>query len=370
MRPWRELSPRARLAAAWGLLLLLLGACVTPADELRGLAEQAPLDCAVLVTGGAFLGAIPGVRGTFAAANDGAANGAAAQAPVEVIPIDAVADVLVRGNVYQRVAIDPDPARRARARAVLTTRTDDAEFESLLARARADGYDYLLVVEELQDAPIDEQGTNGRWPVTFATWLLLGVGMFIPDRTFESRAKLHVTLREVQMGRVVYECLPVAGPVELALTERTDFWGLVSSILVPPFWVGDDGDAVTSAVRVTTERRLLLSLARELKSELARQRLRDQTPATFVLRQDETGFVVVVESFEALTVARLRSERDADNPLVTQFGESLLASVASNGTRFRYTARLPDAVVGQRVQVLVGTLRGGIASATFWPGGR
>jgi hypothetical protein len=356
----------SRLVLVWAGLLLLCGACVTPADEVRGLAEQAPLDCAVLLTGGAWLGAAPGVRGTFAAANDSPAG----QAPVEVIPIDAVADVLVRGNVFQRVAVDPDPARRARARTLLNTRTADSEFEAFLAQARADGYDYVLVVEELQDGPIDEQGTNGRWPVTFATWLLLGVGMFIPDRTFESRAKLHVTLREVQMGRVIHVCLLVAGPVELALTERSDFWGLVSSILVPPFWVGDNGDSVTSAVRWTTERRLLLSLARELKSELARKNLRDLSPATFALRQDASGFVVTVESFEALTVARLRKERDADDALVAQFGERLLASVESIGPRFRYTAHLPDSVVGQRVQVLVGTLRGGIASATFRPGGQ
>jgi hypothetical protein len=357
--------------------LALAGGCVTPADELGGLANQAPLDCAVLVTGGAFLAG--GVaRGTFAlpatpdaeAPLANGASGPAADEPVEVIPIEGIADVLVRGNVFQRVAVDPDPVRRRGAGALVAGRGHAPDLIGLLERARGDGFDYLLVVEALEDGPIDVQGTNGRWPVTFATWILLGVGAFIPDRTFESRATLRVTLRELQMGRVVHLQLLEAGPVDLALTERTDFWGLLSSIVVPPFWVGDDAEVVADTVRATTQRRLLLSLARELKTEQVRQSLREGSAATIVMSQAPEGYRVTVDSGEGLTVARLRSERQLDAAVANAFTASLLGSVRTVGGRFQYTAVLPDAARGQRVQVLVASLRGGVASATFRPEGR
>lgn len=356
---------RRRLPCLLWLCSLSATACVTPADELLGLAQQPPLDCAVLVTGGAFLAPARSGGATFAAA------GSAATPPAgsEAIPIEAFADVLRRGKVFQRVAVDPDPANRARANTMLSARQGGADLASLLDRARDEGYDYLLVVEELQDGPIDSQGTNGRWPVTFATWILLGVGAFIPDRTFESRAKLRVTLRELQMGRLLHDPLLVAGPVDLALTERTDFWGLVMSIVVPPFWVGDDPAAVANSVRATTQRRLLLSLARELKSELARQRLRDQAAAAFTLSRSGDEFLLTVDALEGLALARLRLETEQRRELGILLGEKLLASGRVEGGHFRYQIALPPELVGERVQIVVGTLRGAIASATYRPGG-
>lgn len=344
----------------WGVVV---AACVSPGDELRGLSEQPALDCAVLVTGGAFLATANQPEGTFA---DPAADGKA-PAPLEVIPIAAFAEVLERARVFQHVAIDEDPARRERMSRLLLARATDDGMTDFLARARGEGYDYLLVVEELRNGPIEMQGTNGRWPVTFATWILLGVGMFIPDRTFESRATLRVTLRELQTGRELPDpFLLVAGPVELALVERTDFWGLLLSIVVPPFWVGDDDDAVRSAVSDTTQRRLLLNLARDLKSESLRQRLRERVPADVTMTAAGEGWKITVWSAESLGVARLRAA-GLEPAATAAFAEALLASVRSDGGRYRYEAMLPAAVAGQRVQVAVGTLRGGVASATFAP---
>jgi hypothetical protein len=348
------------------LLSWVLTACVSPAEELRGLAAQDPLDCAVLVTGGAFL-VSPVADGTFSVS----AALATTTSPVtarEVLPIESVVEALERGRVFQRIALDPDRGNRERTGAMLRNNAKDAQLAAFLEQARTDGFDYVLVAEELQDGPIDVLGTNGRWPVTFATWILLGVGALIPDRTFESRATLRVTLRELQMGNVLHDSLLAAGPIDLALTERTDFWGLLSSILVPPFWVGDDRATVGESVRATTQRRLLLQLARDLKSEAVRQRLRIRQPAAITLVADPAGYLVTVDSMEALTVAMLRGERPVPQDVVTAFVGELLASVQVEGGRRRHVAKLPATLRGNRLQVSVGTLRGGVASATFLPG--
>ena len=243
------------------MLCVLLPACTTTTDELRGVAELPRINRAVLLTGGAFFAESNGPRGTFlplVGEDEGdrdavaADRDAAAPAAAEAIPFPAIRDVLQRGRVFQRVVADDDDDRRRRVRAMLDAQVAGVEAEAFLRGLRADGFDLLMVVEELRDGPIETQGTNGRWPVTFVTWILLGVGALIPDRTFESRASLRVSLRELQSGRVVHDLLLVPGPVELALTERTDVVGLLMSILVPPF--GSVTTSVSSPGRFATPR--------------------------------------------------------------------------------------------------------------------
>lgn len=347
------------LAAA---LCLLLAGCMSTTDELRGLAERPPLDRAVLVSGGAFFAADGVELGTFRQPVD-PEDPTAAPAD-EAIPFASIVDVLERGAVFQRFVADPDPIRRRRLRSQLDNRADDPAINEFLRQAREDGFDLLLLVEELQDGPIESQGTNGRWPVTFATWILLGVGAFIPDRTFESTAALRVSFRELQTGREVDSLLLVPGPIDLALTERTDVLGLVLSIIVPPFWVGDDDETVLDSIRDTTQRRLLVSLVRELKSEVRRRRLGEREAATFSFERGPDGPTIVVESRETISVARLVAERLADEAQAQDFARRLLASRELQGGRFRYRAALPAGLRG-RFQVRVGTLRGGIASSTF-----
>lgn len=352
VRHWR------RLLATVAVCCVFFAGCVSPRSELQGIAELPPVDAAVLVTGGAFLRASPGA-GTFAPAEGGGGD--------EALAIGEVYELLQRARVFQRVALDDDPARRERLREMLTSRQAGDELATTLARAREQGFDLLLVVEELQDGPIDRFGTNARWPVTLVTWVLLGVGAFIPDRTFESRATLRVTVRDLQTGFVLHDPLLTAGPIDLALTERTDLLGLLSSIVVPPFLVGDDPAAVTTAVRSTTERRLLLSLARDLKSESVRQRLRVLAPAGIQLERRSEGAFVVVDSPEGLSLARLRCAGLADDA-AERFARELLASRRGNGGRFRYEASLPAVADGELVQVAVATVVGGVASATFAAG--
>ncbi|MBL8726852.1 MAG: hypothetical protein JNM25_00385 [Planctomycetes bacterium] len=351
-----------RWLAVLGLLWLV--ACQSTAGEVGGLADLPPLDRAVLVTGGAFL-VSNGEAGTFAPA---ARPGDPALLLAEPIAIDVLVDELRQSRVFQRVALDGDAGHRRLVRDRLRAGAGDPEVQQFLQRAREQGFDLLLVVEELQDGPIDAQGTNGRWPVTFLTWILLGFGALIPDHTFESRATLRVTLRELQTGRVLHDPLLVGGPIELALFERSDLVGLLLSMVVPPFWVGDDAGAVGEAVRDTTRRRLLLSLARDLKSESVRQRLRERSAARLSLVEGDAGLRVTADSAESLSVVRLRSERALSPEVAAGFERALLASRRLEGDRFYYEAPLPNVLRGDRVQVLVGTIRGTVSSATFAPG--
>ncbi|MGC6489530.1 MAG: hypothetical protein ACON4Z_17930 [Planctomycetota bacterium] len=352
-----DVCPRRWLWFARALLAagaVTLAGCASNRDELSGLAVRPPLDRAVLVSGGAFFAPAAVGAGTFGA--EGARDG-------EAISFDAIVDTLERGAVFQRLDADGDPARRRALRAALDGREDDPAVRAFLRQAREDGYDLLLLVEQLQDGPIESQGTNSRWPVTFATWILLGVGAFIPDRTFESTAALRLSFRELQSGREVDSVLLVPGPVDLALTERADFLGLLTSAVVPPFWVQDDADAVVRSIRATTRRRLLLSLVRELKSEVRRRRLSEREVAALALEQGPDGPRVVVESQETVSVARLVHE-GLPAAAAQAFVDRLLASRALVGGKLRYEAALPREVRG-RFQVRVGTLGGEVASSTF-----
>lgn len=343
--------------------LLLLTSCAGT-DDLLGIAAKPPLNRAVLVTGGAFFSPLVGSEGTFSLPD----VDAPAQAPdpsAEAIPFSAILDVLNRSRVFQRVVGDPDPARRRQLRQQLRRRSDKSGLSEFLQQAREDGFDLLVLVEELRDGPIESQGTNNRWPVTFATWILLGVGALIPDRTFESRATLRVSLRELQSGREVAFVEVESGPVELALTERTDLLGLITSIIVPPFWVGDDREAVAASVRATTERRLLLSLASKLKSEVFRRRIDDLAAANIQLESSLEGTRVVVRSPESLSVVRLVGPGYVDAAVSERFASELINSRDLQQVRFHYEALLPKPTAGGSFQIRVGTLRGGVASATF-----
>ncbi|MGE3173207.1 MAG: hypothetical protein AB7O97_11335 [Planctomycetota bacterium] len=358
----RAPRPRARLAAA---LALALAGCQSSASELSSLSQRPPLDYAVLLTGGAFLQRQAAAGdGTFDLVVDqGAADGEGADLPLEPIGIDEVLSVLRQGAVFQRVDVDANLAHRLEVLRKLQGRGADRELLEFLQATRDRGYDLVLAVEQLQDNPIDAQGVNARWPVTLATWLLLGVGAFIPDHTFESGATLRATLRDLQTGAVVFDSLSSAGPVDLSLVERSNTLGLLLSLIVPPFWVHDDTDSVRAGVRDVTRRRLLLSLARELKSEPTRQRLRERAVATITLTE---GRSLVIDAAESLSAVRLRSAATGpDAPVLQQWERELLATLRRDGERFEYRSELPPGLWGSRVQVLVSTISGRVTSATF-----
>jgi hypothetical protein len=339
------------------LVMALLGACRSSAfAELDSLAESAPLPYSALVTGGAFV-------------EGGEAAGPLARTFLETEPhgeaiaLDTIRAALGRGRVFERTERD---ARGAVERAAALRGAGPQGADELLAVARAGGHDFLLVVERLDDREVQVQGINGQWPITASVWLLIGLGMVIPDHTYESRASLRVSIRDAQTGAVLHPMVFDAGPVDLSLIERTDIWGLLQSVIVPPFWVGDDPARVVATVRATTAARVVTKLCRELKSIAVRQRLAASMPAQITVARLEGAVRVEIEAAEGLSFVRVA----VDGAMVAgeaaaAFADELLGSVirAPNG-RLVYAAVYRGPPAGEYLRVLAQTISGGVASTT------
>ena len=351
------------LLTALALAALALAGCRSGGlADLSGIAAEPALPYSVLVTGGAFAefepdGEVAHLRRTYrpTAALD------------EAIPLGTVVQVLRQGRVFVRIAgDDSDPALRAKIAAQIgPAPVHEAELQAFLERARRGGHDFLLVVERLEDGPVELRGVNGQWPITAAVWLMIGLGMVIPDHTYESKAQLHVALRDVQSGRTLYSDQFGSGLIDLSLIERTDFLGLVESIVVPPFLVGDDDEAVEAIIRDTASARLLVSMARDLKAPPFRSKLLQQLPARVVVVLD--GDAIDVEVLDADSLSSVRVQVDATpmrGPRLETFGRALLDSAEERGGRWSYRARFPRPATGSHVQVLVQTVTGRVASAT------
>lgn len=343
-------------------LAALAGCRSSPLSELAEIGVGPPLPYAVLVTGGAFVEPGRPVEdpGFFAATFDG-------EPGAEAFELERVAAVAERGRVFVNVRTDErDPTERRRV-ADLTEAfpVRDRDLQELLRGARAGGRDLLLVVEKLADGPVVRRGVNGQWPITLGVWLLAGLGVVIPDHTYESQASLHVVLREVWTGRVVHRAVLDARPLNLSLVERSDVLGLLTSIVVPPFLVGDDEEKVRDEVRRVSEERMLVSLARRLKSVDTLARIRRAMPAGIEVRTAESGARVVVEADEGLAAVRLRVDgRPLEGEPAQRAESALLASERLSGDKFAY-----DAVIGlprrwRTLQVLLQTVGGRFASVT------
>ncbi|MEM7203697.1 MAG: hypothetical protein AAF628_25760 [Planctomycetota bacterium] len=352
--------------AAVAMALLATASCrSTSVGDLRDLAAEPPLPYSVLVTGGAFLefavgAAEPPPLGRTYRPEEGLA---------EAVSLEQVRDVLATANVFVQAAGHEvgSPLRQAMADLEGPVGADDTELQRLLSSARSAGHDLLVVVEGLRDAPIVRRGVNGQWPITASVWLLMGLGMLIPDHTYESGAELDLAVRDVYSGRELYTGFIRPGEVDLALIDRTDVWGLISSIIVPPFWVGDDVGAVETKVRDTTTGRLLVSVARSLKSRDVRRQIEAQLPAVLSFTTDGEDALVEVDAAESLSAVRVRSDGTVlDTTAAENFMRELLGSEQQETTRRRwaYRGRLPLAEVGSRLQVSVQTVFGRAASAT------
>ena len=349
------------------MALLLGGGCQSTRVDLEGLAEQEPLPYSVLITGGAFeLPLEPDPESspldhTFRRESGGG----------EAIPLADLVEVLRAGRVFVRVAADsaPEEDRRLFANPDGPLPMDHPAVQALLGRAREEGHDLLLVVRRLQDGRVEEQGINGTWPITVSVWLLLGLGMFIPDHTFESRATLNVSLRDLQTGRVLYDTERNSGPVDLALVERGSVWGIIGSIIIPPFWVPNDEEITVASVREVSARRLLVSLARQLKGVEAMQELRDRSAAHIEVERRDGSVTVQVDvpAPESLAVVRLRLDSTLlRGAALDRFEAALLAGVQPDRETgvLHYQAVYPAALEGELLQVLVQTTSGRVASET------
>lgn len=363
-----------RVAAGFAVLsALLFGACSsTPYADIAGLAESPARPYSVLVTGGAFL------KKSLPATSSGyGSTYSLLPGEDEVVGLDMVVDVLQRGKVFARVEQDmrDSESRRNVVEPDLSSDDKSLEVRELLKIASKKGHDLLLVVEEFKDGFVERRGMNGQWPITGAVWLLVGLGMVIPDHTYASQASMRVTLRDVHTGRLIDDPVFSGGAVDLSLLERTDFLGILTSIVVPPFWVGDDPESVISSVRPVTTRQLLAQTARRMKSLDVKTDLDELMPAEIVVSRSVEGLLVKITSDDPLSevawivdVDRERGGIKGDRQQA--FGRKLLATKQEREGSYHYEAVLMSSLDGNFLQILVSTVAGGVASMTFPLGGR
>lgn len=352
-----------RVKGLW--LLLGLAACASgPLTDISALAEQDPLPYSVLVTGGAFVEseAVPGTNGDVLARTFGAAADEG-----EGIALDTLTKILKAARVF---VVQTTHAADANLRRKLAAHEGEeamqgADLQAVLEQARRDGHDFLLVVAKIQDGDVRPRGINDRWPFTLGAWLL-ALGPFIPDRTYESTARLHASLRDVRSGRLVFgPTVSEPGPVDLNMFERCGFTGFMQSILVPPFWTSVDSEKIVNEVRDVSVQRLRIALARKMKSADARNRLGNFGPARITVTGSRHATRIAIDSSEAVSFLRMRVDLKAlAGPAVQSFEEHLLASERRQEGRFHYSAELAEPLQGHRLQVLVQTVTGSIASKT------
>lgn len=348
-------------------LLLAAGCTTSGLPDFSALAARPPLPYSVVISGGSFVrpqeGSEPGARTFIAADGSGAGE--------EAIPLARFVEILRAGNVFVSTERDfaEAPVRHRIAPPGPGVPARSAELDELLEQAREAGHDLLVIVEGLQDGPIEFQGVNGQWPITLAVWLVLALGVVVPDHTYESRAQLRISVRELQSGRAVYSTVLGAGPLDLPLIERSDLVGFLISVIVPPFLIGDDAEVARASIAAYSARRLVESAARQLKSLDASESIRAASAAVFSLRPGNGTEELVVDAAEDLSVVRLRLDgRALDDEAMHAFERTLLQSAARSGTRLRYVAPLPAGLRGDRLQVLVQTVAGRRASSTFLVG--
>lgn len=349
---------------ALALLFLLGTSCAAgPGADVSGLGDQPPREFSVLVTGGAFLDSASVVQDASEFAST--FRGTPREEPVS---LEDLVSVLRRSRVFTRIDIDResdanDRAHIAAVRGHMPLR--DARLSRMLERARGSGHDYLLVVQYLSDGPVEAYGVNDRWPLTLGLWLVVGLGALIPDHTYESRALLNVALHEVHTGRQVYRTAESGGPVELSLFGRANAWGLVQSLLVPPFWVASSPDKVVRQVREAAMHRILDALARQLKGVACRQRLTEEAAATIQLSRVRGGVSVGVRARDGISFVRMRvDDRLVEGENFDRFERRFLDSGRATADGFDYSGELAVGD-GRLVQVLLQTVTGRVASATF-----
>lgn len=356
-------SPGRTVLLAGGWLLLLASCGSSPRAGMGELAASDPLQLAVLVSGGSFFSPDSAAADpenelstTF--------RGPESEALGEAIPLPVLVDALDRGRAFVRVAAD---RRSAEQRARVAREGPTPEF---LAECRAQGYDSLLVIRELQDRPIRTRGVNDRWPASSALWLLIGLGMFIPDHSYESEAVLRVELCDLGTG------LPVPGTsarlasamIDLSLIERGSLWGLIQSILIPPPLVGSDPEAVREQVLNEVQQDLEVALVTHLKGAAVRESLRAAAPLE--IQVDRGRGTVALRSGEGLRSLRLRVDGQILQGIdAERFDRSVRASATPDpvgGGTLRYSAQLPGAVDGaDEVQLLIQTLTGSTVSRSY-----
>jgi len=355
---------RGRLIA--GLAFALgLGSCTSVGlPDLSDLARDPPLPYSVLVTGGAFIdpGPTPGapvlLSRTFRPTEPLA----------EAFTLADAVSVLETAAAFARLEVDQSSSadRARRARGTQVGLAADPDTRAYLDAAREAGHDYLLVIERVEDGRVEYREVNRQWPITLVAWLMIGLGALIPDHTYESHATLNAALRDVRTGATVAGFQVSGGALELSLVERADILGIALSLIVPPFWVWDDDADVEQAVRDGATGQMLAGMVRQLKSVNTRRRLERSSPGVLSLAWAEDGVRVTASLEASLSIVRCRVDGAVSRgPAFEAFERDLMASVEQRGERFHYSATLSAPEGIGRVQLLVQTVTGRVASTTM-----
>ncbi|MCC6782000.1 MAG: hypothetical protein IT457_04080 [Planctomycetes bacterium] len=356
---------------AWCTLGLLaaLGAVAcagTPEGDPASLTEQVPLPFSVLVAGG---GVVEATAEPSAAPTRAYARTFAGADGEVLVDAATVGGALRAARVFARALADDagEGALGARLRDVRDVLApDDPLLSALLARARAAGHDYVLVVQRVVDGAIEERGINDRWPLTAATWLLVGLGALVQDHSFESRASLEAMLFDVEEGRLVYRAVGSGAVVELALTGRGNLWSFVQSILVPPFLVASREDQVVANVRDATVSLLVAALARDLKGSACRRAIADRARVAIEIEFVAGRARVRARAGEGLGSVATRIDGVAiDDDESRRFARALLESQREgDGGQLLAEADFAWPPGARYLQVLVRTVSGVVASST------
>ncbi len=340
------------------------GSCTVSAfEELSSLAEKPPLPYSVLITGGGFV--LP--QSSQAVQGPYGATYSSADRRGEAFELRRLREILNDTNVFVATALDPTAADQRRIYADLEaelTPSARVDLAALQRRARRAGHDCILVVESILDGPIEARGINDRWPYTLAAWLF-ALGALIPDRTYESRARLRISIRDVYSGRRVFPPIVVEpGPIDLNMFERCGFWGFLQSVIVPPFFTSMDPETITGSVSILSIDRILISAVRRLKSAEVQDKLDSGGPATIRVVRAGPEWKITVTSREPISAVALQVDgTPIAVPVSDAFGSRLLGSrhAVAQGYEYNATCRVPG---GSRLQVLVQTDAARISSIT------
>jgi hypothetical protein len=367
-----------RVLRRWVLVLPLLAVACGVSPDGETLTDRPTLPFSVLVTGGAFLqrtdgGGEPFVDGereilaptTFVADED------------EATSIETIVEELIRGGVFAATQsarhLDNQTRREiANLSASRQSLAGAPAFELLRREAELAGADLLVVIESVQDRPITSTGVNGQWPVTVTAWITVGLGMFIPDHSFDSQATLQLAIRDPVQGKELHR-IPVApGRVDLSLVQRTDFLGLLTSVIVPPPLVGNDPDKVAAKVREEVRSSLVSGLVRRLKTREVLDRIVRAMPLRVHLAQGARGsrsFLLELQSEQDLAHVRVLQDGEVlEGPQWIDFQERLLRSgrgPRTAGLRSFRAVSPPLAGRNAEIRVQVRTVLGERASQTI-----
>ena len=198
--------------------------------------------------------------------------------------------------------------------------------------------------------------------------------MFIPDHRFESEARLALSIRDVYTGKKLYSFGVTAGTVDLSMFERTDFLGVIESLIIPPPLVGNDKENVGIEVRKEIKRRLLLKMLARLKDPETIEEIRKALPFRLVLAEQRGGAVLVTVT-SAQEIQALVVEVDGkalEGPIVEAFMRQFFASQQpdSRAELINYQASLDLEGKGRELRVIVQDSAGQRVSGTSATGGQ